>query len=157
MICSWWFSFILAFCQRIVKGGERQGGDPLGHHLVSENLSCDWYDLWSSHCPQSLSKYPGYTHEYHGKKLLQKIDFFLLVYFGIIYQLNISRNYFDIEIQAWNTSYNMSENQEMSELNPSSWFFVFLLFSVFSWCSLQLCWISILVWSDMLNVIAWIC
>ena len=129
MICSsWWFSFILTFCQCIVKGGERQRGDPLGHHLIWESLSCNCYNFWRSHCPQSLSKYPGYTNEYHEKKLLQNIDFFLLVYFGIIYQLNIFRNYFDSEIQAWNTSHNMSENQEISELNPSSWFFVFLLF-----------------------------
>lgn len=54
------------------------------------------------------------------KRSCCRTQIFLLVYFGIIYQLNIFRNYCNIEIQAWNTSYNMSESQEMSELNPSS-------------------------------------
>ena len=73
--------------------------------------------------------------------------FFLLVYFGIIYQLNIFRNYFDIEILAWNTSYNMSETQEMSELNPSSWFFVFLLFFLNTWYKALIVWYFLNIWS----------
>jgi hypothetical protein len=55
---------------------------------------------------------------------------FLFVYFGIFASPHIFSNYFDVEIQLWNTSHSMSENQEV---NPFSWFFVFNFFLKKTW------------------------